>query len=43
MSHSKVEDKIEFKNKFEDIEVLIFWEINENTQGFCLVLSEVIP
>ena len=43
MSHSKVEDKIEFKNKFADIEVLIFWEINDSAQGFCLVLSEVIP
>ena len=41
MSHSKVEDKIEFKNKFPDIEVLIFCEINDNTQEFYLVSSEV--
>ena len=41
MSHGKVGDKFEFKNKFSDIEVLIFCEINRSTQGFCLVLSEV--
>ena len=32
MSHDKVEDKIEFKNKFTDIEFLIFCEINDKTQ-----------
>ena len=41
MPHSIVEDKIGFKNKFADIEVLIFCEINDKTQRFCLVLSEV--
>ena len=41
MPHGNVEDKFEFKNKFSDIEVLIFCEINRNTQGFSLVLSEV--
>ena len=32
--------KNEFKNKFGEIAVLIFCEINDNTPGFCLVLSE---
>ena len=41
MSHGKVEDKTKFKNKFPDIEVLIFCEINDNTQEFYLVSSEV--
>ena len=40
MSHGKVEDKIEFKNKFADTEVLIFCEINDKTQEFYLILSE---
>ena len=33
-------DKIEFENKFAEIAVLIFYEINDNTPWFCLVLSE---
>ena len=42
MSHGKVicEDKIDFKNKFAEIEVLIFCEITDNAPGFSLVLSE---
>ena len=38
------EDKIEFKNKFSEIAVLIsfFCKINENTQGIYLVLSRQI-
>ena len=31
---------MEFKNKFAEIVVLIFYEINDNTSGFCLNLSE---
>ena len=30
-----VKIKFEFKNKFEEIAVLIFCEINDNTPGFC--------
>ena len=33
---------MECKNKFEEIEVLIFCERNGNTSGFCLVLSRHI-
>ena len=32
--------KVKFKNKFAVIAVLFFCEINDNTPGFCLVLSE---
>ena len=41
MSHSKVtcEAQIEFKNKLAEIAVPIFCETNDNTPGFCLVLS----
>ena len=33
---------MEFKNKFAEIAVLIFYEINDNTPGFCLALSKHI-
>ena len=36
------EDKIEFKNKFAEIAVPIFCEINGNISGFRLVLSRHI-
>ena len=41
MSHGKVVmwSKIELENKFAEIALLIFCEINDNTPGFCLVLS----
>ena len=39
---SQCEDKVEFKNKFAEIAVLIFCEINDNTLQFCLVLSRYI-
>ena len=32
--------KIAFKHKFAETAVLNFCEINDNTPGFCLVLSE---
>ena len=39
MARLECEDKVEFKSKFAEIAVLIFCEINANTQGFCLFLS----
>ena len=41
MSQSKVicEAQIEFKNKLGEIAVPTFCETNDNTPGFCLVLS----
>ena len=41
MSHGKVImwSKIEFTNKFAEIAVLLFCEINHNTPWFCLVLG----
>ena len=37
-----MQDKILLKKKFAEIAVLIFSEINNNTPGFCLVLSRHI-
>ena len=37
---TNVWSKTEFNNKFAEIAVLIFCEINESTPGFCLVFSE---
>ena len=38
----KCEDKIQFKNKFAEIAVLIFCEMNDSTSGFCFALSRYI-
>ena len=37
-----MQDKILLKKKFAEIAVLIFCEINNNTPGFCLVLSYLV-
>ena len=42
MCFEQCEDKIEFKNKFAEIAVLSFCEINDDTPGFYLVLSRHI-